>query len=167
MLPRQLHLTHECPSVSAPLPLSLSSAEASSASSLRCTCMRSDLRLLKLQYTTLSKWACKSKLTVYIHVTLHSLEQSCTRFLHACSALCKCADWLCRTCTPPPYRSRQIMCLSHSESVRLPLRNSSGPPLTSYMPGRAVPSLARVQAQQHTSSHTVRCARLVHLCTRT
>jgi hypothetical protein len=28
------------------------------------------------------------------------LGQRCTRFLHACSALCKCANWLCRTCTP-------------------------------------------------------------------
>jgi hypothetical protein len=31
------------------------------------------------------------------------------------------------------------------------------------MPGRAVASFARVQAALHTSSHTVRCARLVHL----
>jgi hypothetical protein len=32
------------------------------------------------------------------------------------------------------------------------------------MPGRAVASYARVQAELHTSSHTVRCARLVQLC---
>jgi hypothetical protein len=34
------------------------------------------------------------------------------------------------------------------------------------MPGRAVASFARVQAELHTSSHTVRCARLVHLWAR-
>jgi hypothetical protein len=37
---------------------------------------------------------------VLLLVTGYTLWQSCTRFLHACSALCKCADWLCRTCTP-------------------------------------------------------------------
>jgi hypothetical protein len=131
----------------------------------------------------------------------YCLIQSCTIFLHACIALCKCADWLTNL-HPPPYRSRQIIylshsesvplplhkssspcltsympgravaslctsrqiiCLSHSESVPLPLRNSRGHSLISYMPGRAVASFARVQAELHTSSHTVRCARLVHL----
>jgi hypothetical protein len=45
---------------------------------------------------------------------------------------------------PYALASRQIICLSHK-------------------PGRAVASYARVQAELHTSSHTVRCARLVQL----
>jgi hypothetical protein len=50
--------------------------------------------------------------------------QRCTRFLHACSALCELAV---SNLHPPPYRSRQIICLSHSESVRLPLQLSMRP----------------------------------------
>jgi hypothetical protein len=45
---------------------------------------------------------------------------------------------------PPPYRSSQISYLSHSESVPLPLRNSSGQSLISYMPGRALHPYALV-----------------------
>jgi hypothetical protein len=69
-----------------------------------------------------------------------ALNQSCTRFLHACNALCNVQTGLTNL-HPPPYRSRQIIYLSHSESVPLPLRNSSGQSLISYMPGRAVASL--------------------------
>jgi hypothetical protein len=47
---------------------------------------------------------------------------------------------------PYALASRQIICLSH-------------------MPGLAVASFARVQAELHTSSHNARCARFVHLCT--
>jgi hypothetical protein len=91
--------------------------------------------------------------------------------LHKISACVQCTVQVCRLAVsnlhPPPYRSRQIICLSHSESVRLPLRNSnskSGPPLTSYMLGRAILSLAHVQAQQHTLSHTVLCTACAPLC---
>jgi hypothetical protein len=54
---------------------------------------------------------------------------------------------------PPPYRSRQIICLFHSR-VRSP-----SPHQLHAGPGRSIPCTA----QQRTSSHTVRCARLVHL----
>jgi hypothetical protein len=52
----------------------------------------------------------------------------------------------CRAVPLHPYAlaSRQIICPSH-------------------MLGRAVASFARVQAELHISSHTVQCARLVHL----
>jgi hypothetical protein len=113
------------------------------------------------------------------------LEQSCTRFLHACNALCNVQIGLTNL-HPPPYRSRQIIYFSHSESVPLPLRNSRGQsliatcravPLHPYaLASRQIMSLshagpcrcitARVQAELHTSSHTVPCARLVHLCSR-
>jgi hypothetical protein len=94
-----------------------------------------------------------------------SIEQSGTRFLHACSALCKCANWLCRTCSPHHT-------VAGRSSVSLRVRSPSPPfadaVLLSPATCRAVPSRARVHgtAKQHTSSHTVRCARLVHLCYR-
>ena len=71
MLLRLLHLTHECPSASVLLLLSLSFAEANSVSSLHCTCMHWDLHLLKLKNTTFGKWTCQSKLAKYptaVHV---------------------------------------------------------------------------------------------------
>jgi hypothetical protein len=86
-------------------------------------------------------------------------QDSCTRALHCASVRTGLTNL-----HPPTYRRRQIFYLSHSESVPLPLHNSSGPSLISYMPGRAVASFARVQAELHTSSHTVRCPRLVYLC---
>jgi hypothetical protein len=66
---------------------------------------------------------------------------------------------------PPPYRSWQIICLSHLESVGLPLQlpMRPSPHQLHAGPGRSIPCTA----QQHTSSHTVRCARLVHLCVST
>jgi hypothetical protein len=62
----------------------------------------------------------------------------------------------------PPYRSRQVICLTQSPFT-FPSNCRCGPPLTSYMLGRAVPSRAR-----HSSTHhrTLRCARLVHLCSK-
>jgi len=71
MLPRLLHLTHECPSASVLLLPSLSFAEANSVSSLHCTCMHWDLHLLKLKNTTFGEWTCQSKLAKYpmaVHV---------------------------------------------------------------------------------------------------
>jgi hypothetical protein len=64
---------------------------------------------------------------------------------------------------PPPYRSRQIICLSHSESVRLPLQLPMRPSPHQLHVGPFHP-VHVCTAQQHTPSHTVRCARLVHLC---
>jgi hypothetical protein len=66
---------------------------------------------------------------------------------------------------PPPYRSRQIICLSHSESVHLPLQLPMRHSPHQLHAGPFHPVHA-CTAQQHTSSHTVRCARLVHLCSR-
>jgi hypothetical protein len=75
---------------------------------------------------------------------IESLEQMCTRFLHACSALCKCANWLCRTCTPHhTVAGRSSGSLTQSP-FPFPSNYRCGPPLTSYMPGRAAPSRARV-----------------------
>jgi hypothetical protein len=71
MLLRQLRLTHECPSASVLLLLSLSFAEANSASSLHCTCTHWDLHLLKLKNTTFGKWTYQSKLAkspMQVHV---------------------------------------------------------------------------------------------------
>jgi hypothetical protein len=92
-----------------------------------------------------------------------SLHQRCTRFLHACSALCKCANRLCRTCTPH-HTVSGISSVSLTQSpFAFPSNCRCDPPLTSYMPGRAVPSRARVHG---TAAHFIaRCARLVHLCT--
>jgi hypothetical protein len=62
--------------------------------------------------------------------TLVPLDQICTRILHECIALCKCAYYIDEPAPPTiPYQA---------ESVPLPLSNSSGPTLISYMPGRAV-----------------------------
>jgi hypothetical protein len=72
------------------------------------------------------------------------LKQMCTRFLHVCSALCKCANWICRTCTPHhTVAGRSSVSLTHSPFA-FPSNCRCGPPLTSYMPGRAVPSRALV-----------------------
>jgi hypothetical protein len=84
--------------------------------------------------------------------------QMCTRFLHACSALCKCANWLCRTCNPHHTVAGRSS-LSHSESVRLPLQLPMRPSPHQLHAGPFHP----VHACTHRSSHTVRCARLVHL----
>jgi hypothetical protein len=65
---------------------------------------------------------------------------SATAAAHPLSATCQAVPL-----HPYALASRQIICLSH-------------------MPGRAVALFACVQAELHTSSHTVRCARLVHLC---
>jgi hypothetical protein len=98
----------------------------------------------------------------YFMLLYKPLEQRCTRFLHVCSALCKCANWLCRTCIPHhTVAGRSSVSLTQSPFT-FPSNCRCGPPLTSYMPGRSIPCTA----QQHTSSHTVRCAWLVHLCTR-
>jgi hypothetical protein len=79
-----------------------------------------------------------------IHPATVTLEQKCTRFLHACSALCKCANWLCRTCTPH-HTVAGISSVSLTQSpFAFPSHCRCGPSLTSYMPGRAVPSRARV-----------------------
>jgi hypothetical protein len=64
---------------------------------------------------------------------------SATAAAHPLSATCRAVPL-----HPYALASRQIICLSH-------------------MPSRAVASFARMQAELHTSSHTVRCARLVHL----
>jgi hypothetical protein len=78
----------------------------------------------------------------------HALSQMCKRFLHACSALCKCANWLCRTCTPHhTVTGRSSVSLTQSPFA-FPSNCRCGPPLTSYMPGRSIPCTA----QQHTSS---------------
>jgi hypothetical protein len=61
-------------------------------------------------------------------------QESCTRALH-----CANVQTGLTNLHPPPYRSRQIIYLSHSESVPLSLSNCSGPSLLSYTPGRAVP----------------------------
>jgi hypothetical protein len=78
----------------------------------------------------------------------------CTRFLHACSTLCKCANWLCRTCTPPPYRSRQIICL---RSPSPPIADAA---LPSPATCRAGPSRAR-----HSSTHYRTLCAAHGLCT--
>jgi hypothetical protein len=65
---------------------------------------------------------------------------------------------------PPPPHHRTVAGRSSVSLTQSPFVFPSicwcGPPLTSYMPGRSIPCTA----QQHTSLHTVRCARLVHLC---
>jgi hypothetical protein len=92
-------------------------------------------------------------------------DQRRTRFLHACSALCKCANWLCRTCTAHhTVAGRSSVSLTQSP-FRLPLQlpNRPSPPQPPAGPFHPVHAC---KAQQHTLSHTVRCARLVHLCSR-
>jgi hypothetical protein len=84
-------------------------------------------------------------------------QDSCTRAVHCASVRTGLSNL-----HTPPYRSRQIICLSHSR-VRSPSPPIADAALPSPATCRAVPSRARVHAQQHTSSHTVRCARLVHL----
>jgi hypothetical protein len=87
------------------------------------------------------------------------LTQRCTRLLHACSALCKCENWLCRTCTPHhTVAGRSSVSLTQSPFAFLS-NCRCGTPLTSYMPGRAVPSRARHSGTHHRTL----CA--VHLCT--
>jgi hypothetical protein len=33
-------------------------------------------------------------------ILFYPTEQRCTRFLHACSALCKCANWCVKPASP-------------------------------------------------------------------
>jgi hypothetical protein len=74
--------------------------------------------------------------------------------VHKIPACVQCTVQVCELAVsnlhPPPYRSRQIMCLSHSESVR--------PPLTSYMPGRSIPCT-------HSSTHHRTLCAVHGLCT--
>jgi hypothetical protein len=99
--------------------------------------------------------------------TLITLGQRCTRFLHACSALCKCANWLCRTC--PPHHTvagRSSVSLTQSPFA-FPSNCRCGPPSPATCRAGPFHPVHACTAQQHPSSHTVRCARLVHLCPRT
>jgi hypothetical protein len=91
----------------------------------------------------------------------HCVGQICTRFLHACSALCKCANWLCRTCTPHhTVAGRSSASLTHIPFA-FPSNCRCGPPLTSYMPGRSIPC---TRARHSSTHHHTLCA--VHgLCT--
>jgi hypothetical protein len=96
--------------------------------------------------------------------TSNYLMQKCTRFLHACSALCKCANWMCRTCTPHhTVAGRSTVSLTQSPFT-FPSNCRCGPPLTSYMPGRAVPSRARVHVTAaHIIAHCALCtSELMH-----
>jgi hypothetical protein len=64
---------------------------------------------------------------------------------------------------PPPYCSRQIICLAHSESVRLPLQLPMRPSLHQLhaVPGRSIPCTRAWHSSTH---HRTLCA--VHgLCT--
>jgi hypothetical protein len=114
---------------------------------LHFTALRPDLPLLLVQCLIISDE------TFYVsgHVNRHScrvwgsknprviMEQRCTGFLHACSALCKCANWLCRTCTPH-HAVAGRSCLTQSPFA-FPSNCRCGPPLTSHMPGRSIPSV--------------------------
>jgi hypothetical protein len=100
-----------------------------------------------------------------------SFVYSSTTDVHKIPARVQCTvqvfELACRTCTPHhTVAGRSSVSLTQSPFAFLS-NCRCGPPLTSYMPGRAVPSRARVHTQQHTSSHTVRCARLLHLCSTT
>jgi hypothetical protein len=85
-----------------------------------------------------------------------TLKQRCTRFLHACSALCKCANWLCRTCIPHhTVAGRPSVSLTQSPFALLS-NCRCGPPLTSAC--RAVPSRARVHGTAaHIIAHFALC----------
>jgi hypothetical protein len=87
------------------------------------------------------------------------LHQMCTRFLNACSALCKCANWMCRTCTPHHTVAGRLSVSLTQSPFAFPSNCRCGPPLTSYIQGRAVLSHARMHG---TSAHIIaHCA----LCT--
>jgi hypothetical protein len=88
------------------------------------------------------------------------IEQTCTRFLHACSALCKCANWLCRTCTPHHTAAGRSSVSLTQSPFAFPSNCRRGPPLTSYMAGRDVPSRAR-----HSSTHHRTLCAVHGLCT--
>jgi hypothetical protein len=79
-----------------------------------------------------------------------TLKRRCTRFMYACSALCKCKNWLCRTCTPHhTVAGRSSVSLTQS-SFAFPSNCRCGPPLTSYMPGRSIPcTRARHSSTRH------------------
>jgi hypothetical protein len=112
-------------------------------------------------------------------VWFRAAQDSCTRAMHC--GMCR-LDW--RTCTPHhTVAGRSSISLTQSP-FPFPSATAATNPLSatcravplhpyalasrqmiclSHMPGRAVASYARVQAELHTSSHTVRCARLVQL----
>jgi hypothetical protein len=84
-----------------------------------------------------------------------SIYQSCTRFLQACSALCKCANWLCQTCTPHhTVAGRSSVSLTHSPFA-FPSNCRCGPPFTSYMPGRSIPCTSGIYP--HLCTHVLSC----------
>jgi hypothetical protein len=89
------------------------------------------------------------------------VRQRCTRLLHACSALCKCANWLCRTCTPHHTVARRLSVSLTQSPFAFPSNCRCSPPLTSYMPGRSIPC---TRARDSSTHHRTLCA--VHgLCT--
>jgi hypothetical protein len=72
-----------------------------------------------------------------------------------CSALCKCANWLCQTFTPHhTIAGRSSVSLTQSPFT-FPSNCRWGPSLTSYMPGRAVPSRAWHSSTHHRTLFTV------------
>jgi hypothetical protein len=83
-----------------------------------------------------------------------------TQEVHKIPARVQCTVQVCELAVsnlhPPPYRSRQVICLSHSESVRLPFQLPMRPSSHQLQagPGSSIPCTV----QQHTSSHAV------HLC---
>jgi hypothetical protein len=91
----------------------------------------------------------------------NTLERRCTRFLHACSALCKCAKWQCRTCTPHHnIAGRSSVSLTQSPFA-FPSNFRCRPPLTSYMPGRYIPCTRA----RHSSTHNRTLCPVHGLCT--
>jgi hypothetical protein len=87
---------------------------------------------------------------------VNPLHQRCTRFLHACSALCKRANWLCRTCTPHHT-------VAGRSSVSLTQSNSRGPPLASYMPGRSIQCTRARHSITHHRTLCTACAPLLYM----
>jgi hypothetical protein len=101
-----------------------------------------------------------------IYIRRYRQVDRCRSEVHNIPARVQCTVQVCELALsnlhPPPYRSRQIICLSHSESVRLPLQLGMRPSSHQLHAGSFHPVHA-CTTQQETSSHTVRCALLVHL----
>jgi hypothetical protein len=113
-------------------------------------------------------WVCMLTMStnnsdVYVTREWQALGQMCTRFLHACSALCKCANW-CVEPAPPtiPHQADHLSLSLRVHSPSPPIADATLPSPATCQAGPFHPLHAST-AQQHASSHTHLCLRRLYM----
>jgi hypothetical protein len=88
-----------------------------------------------------------------VHSLIEDIKEMCTRFLHACSALCKCANWLCRTCTlHHTVAGKSSVSLTQSNSEHSPQQQQQQGPSPHQLHAGPCRSILCTRAR-HSSTH--------------